>query len=304
MLKKIYNSYNIRNYCIPMKQFSRNSIVAFVISASETRDERRPGSATLATLPPKFFLLHEGAYQGFGKYKCLRERVPAQTFKFEIELFGKAYPTSLVSPGPVYRANFEWESFFGVRSKKQFETNKVGDQVLALFPNTPTQFDTHEIVCKLWKKMYGDALMQPSDYPELHEEAIRELTLMVTSILFKGKDLTGVVTPEEARQVLAWCLVSGLLSLNQHKKLFKLFVKHRLVPAGEPITGYICKNMRQALTPEQSALVNDMRNVVLDLVNSVLNPVLPVPLVPLEPLVPLVPLVPLYVRRSSRCSLL
>jgi hypothetical protein len=278
-------------------QFSRQSIVASVISASKMPDERLPGSSTLATLPPNFFLLHEGAYRGFGKYKCLRERVPALTYRFEIELFDEVYTLTLVSPGPVYRANCEWESFFGVCSKKQFETNKVGDQVLVWFPNKPKRFDINAMILARWNQMYGKELMRECDFEPLFEEATKDLKNLLGSILFKGKDLADVATPEEVREFLTWCLVSGYLSLNQYKRLFEHFVKHRLVSADEPITGYLCKHMHQTLTPAQSAIVNDMRDVVLDLVNSVLDPVLPIPVVLPVPLV-------LHSRNKFSCMLM
>lgn len=296
MLKKIYYTYNIRNYCIPMTQFSGHWIVASVISASKTPDERHRGSATLCLLPPTVFLC-EGAYRGFGKYKCLRQKVPALTYMFEIELFDEVYTLTFVSSGPLYRANFEWENFFGVRSRKQFETNRVKEQVLALFPNKPAKFDIDAIIMKMWQQKCGGELMRECDFAPLFEEATKDLKNLLGSILFKGKDLAGVVTPEEVRALLTWGLVSGYLSFNQHKKLFEHFVKHGLVSADEPITGYLCKHMHQTLTPAQSAVVQDMKNLVLDLVNSVLDPVLPIPL---DPLVPLV----LHSRNKFSCSLL
>lgn len=258
---------------------SRANIVD-LLTRFECPDERSRGSITLATLPEGFYENTHNVYSTFAKWERLRNKVSAKCLPFHIELFGEQYPVMLVSPGLLYRANSEWEMFFGVRSREQFETDRVGEQVLAMFRNTPKRFDIDDIVSKRWEQMSDGELMRECDFKPLFEEATEDLKNLLGSILFKGKDLADVVTPEEVREILTWCLVSGYLSLNQHKKLSEHFV-----PADEPITGYLCKHMHQTLTPAQSAVVNDMRDVVLDLVNSVLDPVLPVPVVLPVPLV-------------------
>lgn len=280
-------------------RLTRGDIVELVnlTGCDERCDERSPGSITLATLPEGFYGRTCNVYSAFAKWERLRNKVPALCLIFHINMCDEVCQVRLVSPGRVYRPNFEWERFFGVRSREHFETDRVGEQVLVLFPNKPRRFDINEIISERWKQMSGGVLMRESDYLRLFQEATKELKIRLGSILFKGKDLTDVVTPEEVREILTRCLVSGILSLNQHKKLSEHFVKHRLVPADEPITGYLCKHMHQTLTPAQSAVVNDMRDVVLDLVNSVLDPVLPIPVVLPVPLV-------LHSRNKSRCSLL
>ena len=187
-----------------------------LLTSSECPDERTRGSITLATLPKGFYENTHGVHLAFAKWERLRNKVSAQCLAFHIELFGEQYPVRLVSPGRLYRANSEWEMFFGVRSQEYFVTNRVGEQVLAMFPNIPKRFDIDDIVSKQWTQMSGGGLIRECDFKPLFEEATENLKKLLGSILFKGKDLADVVTPEEVREILTWCLVSGYLSLNQH----------------------------------------------------------------------------------------
>lgn len=275
----------------------RRAKIVDLLTRSKCPDERSPGSITLATLTEGFYENTHNVHSAFACWECLRPRVLTKCLPFHIKLFGEQYPVMLVSPGRLYRANSEWASFFGVRSREHFETHRVGEQVLAMFPNKHKKWDLDAIILAQWNQMSDGGLMRECDFSPLFEKATEELKHQLGSILFKGKDLADVVTPEEVREILTWCLVSGYVSLNQHEKLSEHFAKYQLVLANEPITDYLCKHMHQTFTPAQSAVVNDMRDVVLDLVNSVLDPVLPIPVVLPVPLI-------LHSRNKYSCVLM
>ena len=250
--------------------FTRKDIISSIFSAERLlKNERERGSISVCT-GPRDFLSRACVHPALWKLVHPTSNVSGRGLEFYIILFGEMYPVKIIWPGP-YRKKWEWESFFDATTPERYE--QVKDLALAILPNKDLGFCYKERALQLWKKQFSGQ-MREIDVKPLLSKALGDLKSEMEKLFFQDRDVSHVATSKEAIDALLWCQVTGFLSLSQHTLLVQHFVKHGLLSAEESIRDHLFENLQQRFSPDESKLVQDMRELVLELADRVVEPVI------------------------------
>lgn len=247
--------------------FTRTSIIASIFSARELKDERGPGSTTVCTGPPGF-LSRAGVHRALWKPVFPMPNVSGHGLDFYILLFGEMYPVKIIWPGPP-RKKWEWESFFNATTLERYK--QVKDLALAILPNRDPGFCYKERAHQLWKTQFSGP-MRESDVRPLLSKALNDLKSEMEKLFFQDRDVSHVATSKDAIDALLWCRITGFLSVKQHDLLMRHFVKHGLLSPEESIRDHLFENLQQRFSPDESKLIHDMRELVFELADRVVEP--------------------------------
>lgn len=250
--------------------FTRDDIIRSIISASQLEDERRRGGSVSICTGPRDFLSGARVHKALWKLVHPTPNVSGRGLAFYIVLFGKMYLLEIIWPGP-YRKKWEWESFFNATTLEKYE--QVKGLALAILPNKDLRFCYKERALELWQKQFSGSMLE-SDIRPLLSKALGDLKSEMKKLFFQDRDVSHVATSKEAIDAWLWCRVTGFLSLKQSDKLMQHFVKHGLLSPEESIRDHLFENLQQRFSPDESKLVQDMRELVLELADIVVEPVI------------------------------